>query len=52
MAYERLDSTSNIFKQRRLLRMQIMREKRLKPTRVAPKMRTRRGRMNFVDFFV
>jgi hypothetical protein len=49
MVYEHLHNSAKIFKERRLLRMQILREKRLKPRIVAPKMPTRRGCMSFVE---
>jgi hypothetical protein len=40
-------SNANIFKQRRLMRMEILRHKRLKPSAVPPKLATRRGCMIF-----
>jgi hypothetical protein len=47
MVHENLHIAAKIYKERRLLRMQILREKRLKPRIVASKMATRRGCMNF-----
>jgi hypothetical protein len=47
MVYEHLHNIANIFKQRRLIRMQSLSDKRLKPRIVAPKLPSRRGCMNF-----
>jgi hypothetical protein len=52
MEHEHLHNTAKIFKERRLLRMQILRQKRLKPRTVAPKKATRRGCMNSVELLI
>jgi hypothetical protein len=47
MIFESSHNNGNTCKQRRFIRMQILRQKRLKPAAVHPKIATRRGCMIF-----
>jgi hypothetical protein len=47
MTSESLHNNGNTYKHRRFIRMQILKQKRLKPAAVHPKLATRRGCMIF-----